>query len=198
MVRKAQVVRKTKEVNISLKINLDGRGLSKINTGIDFLNHMLTLFSKHSLFDLTIKGKGDLGVDIHHTNEDTGVTLGEAFDKALGKREKISRFGWAFVCMDDALVRVVVDISGRAYLKIKYPKFRAVKEPTNYSFNYFEQFMKGFSDKARLTLHIEVLEGKDFHHILEASFKALALALKEAVKIDKRKKGLPTTKGKID
>ncbi|RKY33790.1 MAG: imidazoleglycerol-phosphate dehydratase HisB [Candidatus Omnitrophota bacterium] len=194
--RKAKIKRITKEVNIELELKLDGKGEYKVESGIGFLNHMLSLFAKHGLFDLKLKARGDLDVDLHHTNEDIGITLGEAFYKALGKRKKIERFGTGFVCMDEALVRCIVDLSGRSFLKVK-PKNIPTPKVT-YSYSHFKQFLKAFTDHAKINLHLDILEGEDLHHILEASFKALALALKEASRINPRKKGLPTTKGKLD
>ncbi len=205
--RKAIIKRKTKEVNIIVKLNIDGKGEYKIDTKINFLSHMLSLLAKHGLFDIEIKARGDLDVDIHHTNEDIGISLGEAFLKALGKKVGIKRFGNSIVCMDEALVRCVLDISGRPYLKIAPFRLPAASSKTImnmykknkvYTYSYFKQFLKGFVDHFKINLHIDVLEGEDFHHITEASFKALALALKEAVKIEPRRKSIPTTKGKID
>jgi imidazoleglycerol-phosphate dehydratase len=195
--REIRVKRKTKEVDIVVEINLDGKGLYQINTGIDFLNHMLSLFSKHAVFDLKIKAKGDLEVDIHHTNEDIGIALGEALNKSLQDKKKIVRFGTAFVCMDEALVRCVLDISGRSYLKIRPHRLNIIQDKT-YTFSHFKQFLKAFVDHSGITLHLDILEGEDYHHILEASFKSLGLSLKEATRLERRKKGIPSTKGKID
>jgi imidazoleglycerol-phosphate dehydratase len=195
--RKVRVKRKTKEVDIILEINLDGEGFHQVDTGIDFLNHMLSLFSKHAVFDLKVKAKGDLEVDIHHTNEDIGITLGEALNKGLKNKRKINRFGTAYVCMDEALVRCVLDISGRAYLKIRPNRLNVVQDK-NYTFSHFKQFLKAFVDHSGITLHLDILEGEDYHHILEASFKSLGLSLKEATRLEKRKRGIPSTKGRID
>lgn len=194
--RRAKLKRKTKEVDITLELTIDGKGKYAISTGIEFLNHMLSLFAKHGLFDLKLRAAGDLGVDAHHTNEDTAITLGEAFSKALGKKEKVRRFASHLVCMDEALVRCVVDLGGRPYLKLKPAAWRQGKAA--YAYSHFKQFLKAFVDHARINLHLDILEKDDLHHALEASFKALALALKDAAAIDPRKKGLPTTKGKID
>ena len=194
--RKAKIKRKTKEVNITLECTIDGKGNYSISTGIDFLDHMLSLFAKHGVFDLKLRATGDLGVDIHHTNEDTAIALGEAFSKALGKKERIKRFASHFVCMDEALVRCVIDVGGRPYLKITPATWDPGK--TTYTYSHFKQFLKAFVDHARINLHLDILGKDDLHHALEASFKALALALGEAAALDPRKKGLPSTKGKID
>lgn len=194
--RKAKIQRKTKEVDIAIEINLDGCGQYKIATGVDFLDHMLSLFAKHGIFDLSIKAKGDTGIDVHHTNEDLAIALGQAISKALGNREQISRFASSHVAMDEALVRCVLDISGRAYLKVNPNKLKII-EDRNYTYSHFKQFLKGLSDHLGVTIHMDILEGEDYHHVLEAGFKALGLAISKAIIIDKRKKGLPTTKGKI-
>ncbi len=193
--RKVKIKRKTKETNIALELNIDGKGKYRISTGIPFLDHMLSLFSKHGLFDLNLRAKGDLEVDLHHTNEDIGIVLGEAFRKALKNKKGIRRFGWAFVVLDEAKVRVVLDLSGRAYLEITPKNIRIPLQ--GYSFKHFKDFMRAFVNNALITLHIDILGGEDLHHILECSFKALGLALDEATLLDKRKKGLPTTKGKL-
>lgn len=193
--RKAEVKRKTKETEITLKLNIDGKGSYAISTGITFLDHMLSLFSKHGLFDLNLKAKGDLDIDLHHTNEDIGIVLGEAFKKALGKKKNIKRFAWAFAVLDEAKVRVILDLSGRPYLEINPPRLKVPS--SGYSFKHFKDFMRAFVNNALITLHIDILKGEDFHHILECVFKALGLALDEATLIDKRKKGIPSTKGRL-
>jgi len=201
------VKRKTKEVDITIRLNIDGKGRYNIDTDIDFLNHMLSLLAKHGSFNLDIKAKGDINVDIHHTNEDIAISLGTAFLKSLKDKRGIQRFGDSLVCMDEALVRCVIDISGRSYLKIKPKKLPReysktfMKRPLQnreYTYSYFKQFLKGFVDHFKINLHLDVLEGEDFHHIIEASFKALAIAIKKAVRIGSRKRSLPTTKGRID
>ena len=194
--RKAQLRRKTKEVDVKIKLNIDGEGNPRIKSGIPFLDHMLSLFAKHGVFDLDITAKGDLEIDIHHTNEDVAISLGQAFLKALGKKEKIRRFGWAYVCMDEALVRCVVDLSGRPFLVVKPARIKVV-ESAEYTYAHFKHFLKAFFDNLKANIHLDIIAGEDSHHILEAAFKALGLALDSAVIIDKRKKGLPTTKGKI-
>ncbi|MBN2120137.1 MAG: imidazoleglycerol-phosphate dehydratase HisB [Candidatus Omnitrophica bacterium] len=194
--RKAVIKRKTTETAIDAELIIEGSGNFKISTQIAFLDHMLCLLSKHGLFDLKLKAKGDLEVDFHHTNEDVGIVLGQALNKALKSKKGIRRFGAAFSVLDEAQVRVVVDISGRPYLDIAV--LSPIKSPKEgYTFNYFEQFLRAFVHAASITLHVDVLKGRDLHHILECCFKALGLALDEATSIDKRKKGLPTTKGKL-
>jgi imidazoleglycerol-phosphate dehydratase len=194
--RKVALNRKTKEVDIRLELNIDGTGKYRVNTGIQFLDHMLSLFTRHALFNLNLKVKGDLGVDLHHTNEDVGIALGQAFYKALGQKVGIKRFAATLVTMDESLVRCALDLGGRPYLKIKPKKWLGPK--TAYTYSHFKQFLKAFVDYAKINLHIDVLEGEDLHHVLEASFKALGLALKDATRIEPRRKGIPTTKGKMD
>ncbi|MDD5454872.1 MAG: imidazoleglycerol-phosphate dehydratase HisB [Candidatus Ratteibacteria bacterium] len=194
--RLARSSRKTKETTISLHFNIDGEGKSQISTGILFLDHMLTLFSKHGLFDLAINAAGDLGVDIHHTNEDVGLCLGDALSKALQNKRGIKRFGSAYVTMDEALSRVVVDISGRPSFYIdNQVKLPAPLEKDKYDWQTLKHFLQSFAQKGGLNLHVSVLKGEDFHHIVESIFKALGKALDEATIIDKRIKGIPSTKG---
>lgn len=200
--RKAKVKRKTKETDVLVSLNLDGRGKARIDTGIAFLDHMLELFAKHGLFDLEIKAKGDLKVDIHHTNEDIGICLGQAFNQALGKRKGIRRFGERTIPMDEALtnVRVVIDISGRPFFNnIKSEKVYAEKDVQGgYNLEYTRQFFQGLVNNFPITMHITILEaGSDAHHLLEAVFKAVAKALDEATQIDPRVKGVPSTKGRL-
>jgi len=193
--RKAVVKRKTKETDIMIKLELDGNGRHKISTGIAFLDHMLSLFAKHGLFDIELKAKGDLDVDLHHTNEDIGIALGEVFAKTLKDKRNLVRFADAFTVLDESLVRVIVDISGRPYLRIK-PKSSKLSGK-GYNYGSFTQLLRAFVNGLSITVHIDVLQGEDFHHILECCFKGLALALDKATRIDQRKKGLPTTKGKL-
>lgn len=195
--RIAKVKRKTRETDILVSLNIDGRGKSKINTGIAFLDHMLELFSKHGLFDLEIRAKGDLKVDIHHTNEDIGICVGQAFNKALGKKEGIHRFGDKTVPMDEALVHIVIDISGRPYLNSNW-KLKQYKSVEGYSLEYASQFFQAMVNNFPVTMNIAVLSsGTDLHHLLEATFKATARALDEATQIDPRIKGVPSTKGQL-
>jgi len=205
--RKVKEARKTKETNIVIELNIDGKGRSNIRTGIGFLDHMLTLFSKHGFFDLRIKAKGDLDVDIHHTNEDVGIVLGKAFKKALDKKKGIRRFGDSFVPMDGSLVRVVLDLSNRPSLHIHQKTKRSIEnlldrltvsDKERYSFVTVEQFIKAFVMNAGINAHIEILSfDKDLHHLIEAIFKAMARALDSATQIDPRGKGIPSTKGKL-
>ncbi len=195
--RKARVERKTSETDISIALNLDGSGKSNIKTPIGFLNHMLTLLSKHGLFDLSLKARGDTEVDIHHTNEDIGICLGQAFSKALANKAGIKRFGLASVPMDEALVEVSLDMSGRPYVKLLAVSFRLSAKAENYSLNYLKQFLQAMVNNAGITLHVEIVQGEDLHHIIEAVFKALARALKEAVTLDSRIKGILSTKGRL-
>lgn len=195
--RKSEVKRVTSETNISIGLDLDGKGKGDIKTGIGFLDHMLTLFSKHGLFDLKVRAKGDLDVDLHHTNEDIGICLGEAFKKALGKKLGIRRYGYSFVPMDEALAnaRVVLDISGRPslFFNSKARKTTAA----GYNLQDAKEFMRAFTTNSGINMHVDVFRGDDTHHVIEALFKATARALREAVSIDKRSKGVPSTKGRL-
>ncbi|MDI3478567.1 MAG: imidazoleglycerol-phosphate dehydratase, partial [Thermoanaerobacterium sp.] len=182
--REAEVNRKTMETEIYVKINIDGTGKSDINTGIGFLDHMLNLFSKHGLFDLQVEAKGDLYVDSHHTVEDIGITLGQAFLKALGDKKSIKRYGLSYIPMDEALIRTVVDISGRPYL---YYNLRLKMQSLgNFETETVEDFFRAFAYNSLITLHIEQLHGRNTHHIIEGAFKALGRSLDEATKIDNR------------
>jgi imidazoleglycerol-phosphate dehydratase len=193
--RKARKYRKTSETEISLSLGLDGKGLGKIETGIPFFDHMLNLFARHGLFDLEVKAKGDLDVDLHHTVEDVGIVLGQALATALGKKEGIRRYGCAHVPMDETLARVVVDLSGRPYLELRGLNRRG--RAGNFSAQLVEEFLRALSVQGGMNLHAEVLYGRDVHHQIEALFKALAKALQEAVSRDPRVKGVPSTKGRI-
>ncbi len=203
MTRKAKLRRKTKETDISIELNLDGRGKSHIKTGIGFLDHMLELFAFHGLFDLkVIVKKSDLDVDIHHTNEDVGLCMGEVFKKALGSKKGINRFGTSFIPMDEALakVRVVADISGRPSLHFDTRKLSLLGKTTimPYDITAARHFFNAFATTSGINLHIDTLKGDDFHHIIEAVFKAFGRALSGAVKIEPRIKGkTPSTKGKL-
>jgi len=202
MVKKriASIKRKTKETTVNLKFNIDGGGRYDIKTGIGFLDHMLELFTKHGLFDLEIKAKGDLRVDIHHTNEDVGICLGEAFRKALSDKKGIMRFGWATVPMDEALVEVTLDLSGRSYMKELLscsPAVLAADITDHYTYNDAKEFLRAFVNSAGINLIFDIKAGEDLHHILEALFKAFARALDQATQIDPRVKGVPSTKGKL-
>lgn len=204
--RTAKIHRKTKETEVKLALNIDGSGKSNINYPIPFLGHMLTLFSKHGLFDLTLKARGDIEVDLHHLIEDTGLVLGEAFAKALGKKLKLERYGHAYVPMDEALaeVKAAVDISGRPHFtfKAKFPRelIYAETQDKNRIKLYLDaemlrEFFESFVYKAGISLHIDLVRGKNTHHKIEAIFKAFGVALSRACAINPRKKGVPSTKG---
>lgn len=203
MANRGKVRRKTSETNIMAELVLYGKGKYNIKTGIAFLDHMLNLFVKHGLFDLSIKASGDLEVDIHHTNEDVAIALGEVFSYALRNKAGIKRFGEATIPMDEALARVTIDISGRPFLKFNTEKVKAKdlsaekRGAKEYSLNYAEQFFRAFAMNAGVTMHVDILEGKDLHHILEAVFKAFAKALARAVEKEPRSKAIPSTKGRI-
>ncbi|MCS7180537.1 MAG: imidazoleglycerol-phosphate dehydratase HisB [bacterium] len=194
MKRKGNFKRKTKETDIEIEINLDGNGNYKIETPIGFLNHMLELFSKFSNFDLKIKAKGDIEVDTHHLVEDVGICLGSVISKALGDKKGIKRFGFASVPMDEVLVNISVDISGRPYLIFNIPYIKG--REGSFEIEDAREFLKGFVNHLGLTLHINLIYGDNLHHILESIFKGLGLALKESIKIEGKK--LPSTKGTID
>jgi len=192
-IRKHTLQRKTGETDISLALGLDGEGRSDIRTGIPFFDHMLTLFSRHGFLDLEIAAKGDIEVDFHHTVEDVGITLGQALAKALGDKTGIRRYGHAYVPMDEALARVVVDCSGRPFLAYEAP--RGVEAIGLFPFQLVEEFLRAVAVNAGLTLHVSILAGRDAHHMAEAVFKALGRALDIAVSRDARVTGIPSTKG---
>ena len=193
--RKAFLKRKTKETAIEIDISLDGTGEFKIDTGIPFLDHMLSAFAKHAKFDLRVKGRGDLEVDEHHTVEDIGITLGASILKALGDKKGIRRFGHAYVPMDEALALVVVDISGRSYSAFNVEFLYKRKEKFNPEL--IQEFMRALSTESKITIHVNLLYGRNNHHIIEAIFKAFGLALEQATRIDARVKTVPSTKGKL-
>ncbi len=196
--RKAKVIRKTKETEIKVILNIDGRGSSAIETGIGILDHLLELFAFHGFFDLEIRAKGDLRVDTHHTNEDIGIVLGQAFREALGAKKGIKRFAFAYVPMEDVLTRVVVDISGRSFFKFDTDK-EVVLEKEGYHFSDAQHFLEAFTKNLGMHLHLRVEPvSLDLHTLLEPVFKALGLALDEATQIDRRRKSIPSTKGIID
>ena len=194
MSRSATLERKTSETEIRLTLNLDGSGVSKISTGIAFFDHMLTLFAKHGLFDLELTAKGDIEVDFHHTVEDTGILLGQAITKALGDKAGIRRYGFFYVPMDEALVRSVVDLSGRPFLAYNAPA-DVPAIGAAFSFQLVEEFLRAISVNAGMNLHVDVLAGRDAHHMAEGIFKSLARALDEATSTDPRVQGIPSTKG---
>lgn len=190
--RKAKRNRRTGETEIDLEINLDGSGISDIDTGIPFFDHMLTLFSKHGLFDLKARVQGDIEVDFHHTIEDTGIVIGECMREALGTKEGIARYGCAYLPMDETLVRVVVDLSNRPHLEFRAPA--GTPSAPNMPFSLVEEFCRAIASNLRANVHIELLYGRDGHHIAEAIFKGLARALRAACEKDARVKGIPSTK----
>jgi imidazoleglycerol-phosphate dehydratase len=190
--RKASRSRKTAETAIELSLDLDGSGVSSIDTGIPFFDHMLTLFSKHGLFDLSIKAVGDIEVDFHHTVEDTGITLGETMKEALGTKEGIRRYGCCYLPMDETLARVVVDLSNRPHLEFRAPE--NTPSAPNLPFTLVEEFCRALASNLRANIHVELLYGRDGHHIAEAIFKGLARALRDACERDPRVKGIPSTK----
>ncbi|HTY12858.1 MAG TPA: imidazoleglycerol-phosphate dehydratase HisB [Candidatus Omnitrophota bacterium] len=205
--RIGEVHRKTKETDIKIKLVIDGTGKSSIKYPIPFIGHMLTLFSKHGLFDLQLQAKGDLEVDLHHLVEDTGLALGEAFAKAAGKKLKIERYGHAIVPMDESLaeVKAAVDISGRPHFtfKAKFDKELVYAEVGKQKVKMYlddemlREFFESFVYKAGISLHIDLVRGKNTHHKIEAIFKAFGVALMRACEINPRKKGVPSTKGKL-
>ena len=193
--RSASRQRETAETSVSVDLVLDGSGAGDIDTGIPFFDHMLVLLAKHSLFDLTIKARGDLAVDFHHTVEDTGIVLGEALAAALSTKTGIKRYGWARIPMDETLAQVAIDLSGRPFLA-----FRVPSEPGpvgSFDFALVEEFNRALAMSSAMTLHVEVEYGKNNHHIAEAIFKALARALDMACQIDPRVTGVPSSKGKL-
>jgi imidazoleglycerol-phosphate dehydratase len=212
--RQARIVRKTKETEISLRLRIDGKGNSSIRTGIPFFDHMLRLFAKHAVVDLELKCKGDLEVDAHHTVEDCGITLGQAFLKALGDKKGIQRYGFAFdpknpssaeayVPMDECLARCVVDFSGRPFLVwrgLDNMAFKPIKGDMamEFRFGLAKEFFQGFANEARCNLHLELLYGEEPHHVSEALFKAFAKAVDVGCQRDPRIAGrLPSTKGAL-
>jgi imidazoleglycerol-phosphate dehydratase len=194
MARKAQIERKTKETAISLSLDLDGTGNSEISTGIPFFDHMLSLLAMHGLFNLALQATGDLEVDFHHTVEDVGIAFGQGIKKALGEVSGLRRFGEALVPMDEALSRVVLDISGRPYLGYRVKARGKVKD---FNLELVESFFKAVADHAGITLHIDLLCGTNRHHIVEAIFKGFGRALDAATSLDQRRSGVPSTKGSI-
>jgi imidazoleglycerol-phosphate dehydratase len=196
MNRQAHIERRTTETKIALDLIIDGRGTSSIATKIPFFDHMLTLFARHSLCDLTVQADGDIEVDLHHTVEDTGIALGQAFAQALGDKRGIRRYGHAYLPMDETLARVVVDFSGRPFLEYRAPSGVATIG-TAFSFTLIEEFLRAFSVHAGINLHVEILYGRDAHHMAEAVFKGLAKAVDQACQRDPRVEGVPSTKGSL-
>ena len=194
--RKATVERVTAETQISVELNLDGTGQYTASTGIGFLDHMLEQLSRHSLIDIVVKAKGDLHIDFHHTTEDVGIVIGEAFSQALGNRSGINRYGFAFAPMDETLTRVTLDISGRPYLiwKVEFTRPKLGDMDTE----LFKEWFQAFAQAAGITLHVENIYGDNSHHIIESCFKGLARSLRAALEMDPRnKKSIPSTKGSL-
>jgi imidazoleglycerol-phosphate dehydratase len=193
--RSAKVLRKTKETDISVALDLGGDGTYRVSTGIPFFNHMLELFAKHALFNLQLKAKGDLEVDDHHTVEDVGLALGEALNKALGDRKGIRRYGWAVVPMDESLSRVALDLGGRPYLV--YEVATKKKKIRDFDLGLIEEFFRAFTVQSRMNLHIKLMYGQEPHHAYESVFKGVAKALSIACAKDSRVKGVLSSKGRI-
>lgn len=194
--REASVERNTLETQISVKINLDGTGKSDFDTGLPFLEHMLDQIARHGMIDITVKAKGDLHIDAHHTVEDIGIVFGQAFAKALADKKGIRRYGHAYVPLDEALSRVVIDFSGRPGLEyhVSYPRARIA----DFDVDLIHEFFQGFINHALATLHIDSLRGKNAHHIAETIFKAFGRAVRMAIESDSRMQGItPSTKGSL-
>ncbi len=194
--RRSSINRETRETQVVVNLTIEGRGKANIETGVGFLDHLLNSFARHGLFDLTIKAKGDLEIDEHHTVEDVGIVLGKAFNEALGDKRGIKRMGWAYVPMDEALARVAVDIGGRPYAVIE-AEFSTPKIG-ELGTDLIRHFLESFAFESRINLHAQVLYGTNDHHKAEALFKALAKALDMATQIDERIESIPSTKGVIE
>ncbi len=198
--RRASVTRTTRETTITVTLALEGRGRVSVKTGVPFLDHMMTVMATHGLFDLSVKARGDVEVDAHHTNEDVGLVLGQALAKAVGSAKGIRRFGWAYVPMEEALARVVLDVSGRPKLVVRdyrKPVHRLRGSGTDYQWQDLEHWLESFVRAAKLTVHIDVFAGSDFHHTCEAVCKALGRALAQALERDPRVRGVPSSKGRL-
>lgn len=195
MKRSSEIERKTKETEVRIQLNLDGKGTHSIATGIPFFDHMLTLFAVHGFFDLSVDARGDLEVDIHHTVEDVGLVLGDAFDQALGDRKRIKRYGHAVTPMDDALTAVTVDLSKRPFLVYHMPSIASAGGAFNISLT--KEFFRAFATRAGMNLHINVFYGENEHHVIESIFKAAGRALDQAVSFDDRIKNVRSSKGAL-
>jgi imidazoleglycerol-phosphate dehydratase len=195
MSRKASIERITRETQIKLTLEIDGRGEAKVCSSVPFLDHMLDLFTRHGLFDLQVEAKGDIDIDFHHTVEDIGIVLGTAFREALGDKKGIRRYGQASVPMDETLASVAVDLSGRPYMvyNVKLPKIKIGE----FDVELAREFFQAFANNAGANLHINVMYGDNVHHVLEACFKAMARALDQATQVDARIEGVLSTKGKL-
>jgi imidazoleglycerol-phosphate dehydratase len=195
MKRKADLERKTKETQIAAGLNLDGTGEYEISTDVGFLDHMLALFAAHGLFDLNVSAQGDIEVDYHHTVEDVGLVIGSLINKALGTRRGIARYGQSAVPMDDSLADVVIDLSNRPYLVFRQPA--EMPRQSSFDASLAKEFFRAVAQKSGMNLHITIVYGENWHHMIEAVFKAFALALRQAVAMDSRRKGVPSTKGSL-
>ena len=193
--RKSKISRTTTETDINVKLNLDGKGGYILETGVPFLDHMLALWARHGMFDLDIAAQGDTGIDDHHTVEDIGICLGQAIREALGDKAGIRRYGTAFAPMDEALAMVVVDISGRAFLA--FDVAMPAQKVGDFDTELVEEFLRAVANHADITLHVRLLQGKNTHHVIEAVFKGLGRAIKEAVSVDERIEGIMSTKGQL-
>ena len=194
--RRARVERRTLETEVRVPLDLDGRGGARLDTGVPFLDHMLDQVSRHGLLDLEVRARGDLAVDAHHTVEDVGITLGQAFREALGEKAGLRRYGHVYVPLDEALARVVVDLSGRPGLvwEVPFPRARI----GDFDVDLCREFFQGFVNQAAVTLHVDALRGRNAHHVAESVFKAFGRALREAIALDPRLGGaLPSTKGTL-
>ena len=195
MARSAEFARTTRETDIKIKLDLDGTGACKVDTGIGFLDHMLVLFAKHALVDLTVAAKGDVEVDYHHTVEDVGLVLGSCINKALGDRKGICRYGFFLLPMDEALCEVSLDLGGRPFLVFSSPmKHMQVRD---FEVKLLEEFFRALTGEARMNLHVRQVYGDEAHHVCEAVFKGFARALRMAVGLDPREQGVPSSKGVI-
>ena len=195
MARTGEVARKTAETDVALRLGIDGTGASQIDTGVGFLNHMLTLLSKHGMMDLQVRCKGDLEVDAHHTVEDIGLCLGQALRQAAGDKRGIARYGTFYVPMDEALVRVALDFSGRPFFVLREALPYALLGQMDTGL--VTEFFRAVAMEAGLTLHIDILAGESAHHMVEAAFKAFGRALRAALTLDAREQGIPSTKGSL-
>ncbi len=195
--RKAKIDRRTRETRIRVELNLEGKGNYNISTPIPFLNHMLELVARFGCIDLKIKASGDVGIDDHHTTEDLGISLGQAIKRALGKKERISRYGFSLVPMDEALSEICLDISNRPYLVFNVKFKKETKKREEFNFGLIEDFFRALCINAGVTLHVNLRYGRNNHHISEAIFKGFGVALREAVKIIPKLKGIPSTKGRL-
>jgi imidazoleglycerol-phosphate dehydratase len=197
MPRRASIKRKTKETDIKVSINLDGKGDYSIDTSIPFLDHMLSLMSRHGHLDLNVVAKGDIDVDYHHLIEDLGIVLGEAIKKSLGKKECVRRYGESLTPMDESLAQIAIDLSGRPFLVYKVKTSSKGTQIKDIDVSLFEDFFRSLSNHAGMNLHIVLHYGRDLHHIFEAVFKGFGRALQSAVGIHPKTKGIPSTKGKL-